>query len=60
MVKLFTVLINIPVCHTYNYSFNVIRYLCFCKQKVYKVAAGTFLLIECSRLKQLPVLLNEL
>jgi len=26
MLKLFTVLINIPFCHTYKYGFNVIRY----------------------------------
>jgi len=32
MLKLFTMLINIPPCHTYNYGLNVIRYLCCCKQ----------------------------
>jgi len=42
MLKLFTMLINIPLCHTYKYGFNVIRYLGYCKQIVYKVAASTF------------------
>jgi len=33
-----------PLCHTYNYGFNIIRYLCCCKQTVYKVAANIFFL----------------
>jgi len=72
MLKIVYSVDKYPPCHTYNYNLNAIRYLCCCKQTVYKVVASTFSLffrqangrdlwlIECSRLKQIAILLNEL